>query len=78
MYDRAEVIHNKTVHFPLLSECLGSSRGKELRGDKEEGGKEEERGKKKRGKREKRKREGGKEREEGERGKHSSHFDSKS
>lgn len=34
VYDRAEVIHNKTVHFPLFSECLGSSRG---RGEEREG-----------------------------------------
>lgn len=34
VYDRAEVIHNKTVHFPLFSECLRSSRG---RGEEREG-----------------------------------------
>ena len=73
------MVHNKTVHLPLLSECLGSSRGKETRGEKEEGGKEEERGKRERRKREGRRRREGRgreeEREKKKRGKHSSHFE---
>ena len=63
VYDRAEVIHNKTVLFTLFSECLGSSRG---RGEEREGvgggeGAKREIGKRERGKRERGKRE----REEG-------------
>lgn len=76
VYDRAEVVHNKTVHLSLFSECLGSSRGRGGRGKR--GGEKREKGKMEKGKRErgKRKREEGKieerDREEGGPGMHSS------
>ena len=75
VYDRAEVVHNKTVHLPLFSECLGSSRGRGR--ERRKWGEKRERGKMERGKREReRKREGGKieerDREEGGLGMHSS------
>ena len=58
VYDRAEVVHNKTVHLPLFSECLGSSRGRGR--EREKWGKKREKGKREKGKREKGKRERGK------------------
>lgn len=78
VYDRAEVVHNKTVHLPLFSECLGSSRGRGRKREKwgekrEKWGEKREKGKRERGKR---KREEGKieerDREEGGLGMHSS------
>ena len=49
VYDRAEVVHNKTVHLPLFSECLGSSRGRGR--EREKWGEKREKGKRERGKR---------------------------